>query len=331
MKTSPNREQQLFLVAGGTILLLILGVVIFNMVQPPGKGIKKETLTPRPVVVLNSRPDGTTKKRLNSPWISSVSPAAIFSNDQKTISGSQEEPEVEAVSSRTIKKPAEAPGERSRETPREEQAQKSRRSSIGPMDQVGEDWTPNAGSLESARIASVPARKRPLQLAVPKIDRDKIGKSQPPRKKISVPPPHRSIDRKSPLVQVTIEKPVPSRVENSKPSVRKVPKKPAVVAKKSPPSRIAAKRPAVPKSGFSVQVASFSNSANARALTQRLGALTFERGKLPVYRSSVTVSSGKTYHRVRVGPFNGRGQAQRAAQFVRRSANLNGTVMPPGR
>ncbi len=339
MKTSPNREQQLFLVAGGTILLLILGVVIFNMVQPPGKGTREETITPRPVVVLDSRPNGTTKKHTDSPWFSSVSPARIFTEGDKNGSGPRHST-ADAVSSRAIKKPVETT------------SGQDRRGTIGSMDRVGEGWTPNAGDLETARIASARERKKSLQLNVPRIDANKIGQNRITSDKPSISDRLQKSEPTPP--QRTTRKPLPTRAKKKPPPVRITDEKPLALAKKPSRSRftpaparpttterrpvlankkrpVPAERPATPKRGYSVQVASFSSAGNARALAQRLGALPFEGGKLPVYRSSVTVAGGKTYHRVRVGPFQDRNQAQRAAGFVRRSANLSGTVMPPGR
>ena len=57
MKRSPNSEQQIFLVAGGIILVLILGVVIVNMVRTP-TGDLAEKRAPRPMVTFASREGG---------------------------------------------------------------------------------------------------------------------------------------------------------------------------------------------------------------------------------------------------------------------------------
>ncbi|MBF0144126.1 MAG: hypothetical protein HQL59_11795, partial [Magnetococcales bacterium] len=72
MTTSPNREQLLFLVTGGIILVLILLVVIFNMVRDPDRDDEEEPKEPRPMVKLTA-PEGEKQG-----WVSSVSPAPIF-------------------------------------------------------------------------------------------------------------------------------------------------------------------------------------------------------------------------------------------------------------
>lgn len=317
MKTSPNREQQLFLVAGGTILILILGVVIFNMVQPPGQVTREEKITPRPVVVLNNTGDRPASSGSQSPWFNSVSPAAIFSNPPAK-AGREIVIEDETVAPHTVRKPG---------SPAPEPAE-----GTGPVERVGEGWSPNAGALETTRLADAPTRSQPLRLTVPKVDPDRVRQPDPVREPPpaavvtppSPPPPVAVPEQKPPPVTVTERKPPPVTVTEKNPPVRYMADAPAAAPPPAAPS------PAAPRDGYSVQVASFSNPDNAVALSQRLGALTFEGGRLNAYRSDVTVG-GKTYYRVRVGPFVDHAQAQRAAGFVHRMANLSGRVMAPGR
>ncbi|MEO5339465.1 MAG: SPOR domain-containing protein [Magnetococcus sp. MYC-9] len=82
-----------------------------------------------------------------------------------------------------------------------------------------------------------------------------------------------------------------------------------------------------PEREYWVKLATFSSEANAKALFHALSALTLEGGgRLPVSQSDTT-TEGKTYYRVRVGPFTNRPQAERAAQLVQQQVNMAGTVV----
>lgn len=70
MKTAPNREQFLFLVAGGIILGLILVVVVFNMLGNSSSNMAENEAHVRPVVTLPPQKGAPTDG----------GPAAVFSN-----------------------------------------------------------------------------------------------------------------------------------------------------------------------------------------------------------------------------------------------------------
>ena len=70
METSANREQQLFLIMGGVVLSLIIGVVIFDMLEKSGGG-DRGIEEPRPVVQQAAPTAGTPKK---GDWIDAMAP-----------------------------------------------------------------------------------------------------------------------------------------------------------------------------------------------------------------------------------------------------------------
>ena len=99
MKTSETREQQLFLVAGGIILALILGVVVFNMVQKLGKSPREtESVSPRPMVKL-AAPVKEDGKR--DAWIDAIVPAPVFKSSEEPLP-------ADAVETDTVAPPAKA-------------------------------------------------------------------------------------------------------------------------------------------------------------------------------------------------------------------------------
>jgi cell division septation protein DedD len=94
MKASPNREQQLFLITGGVILLLILAVVIFNMVRSPTKIVEEEE-TQRPMVKLTDKLGRTGRYAPGG-----MGTAAVFGNhdDDKALN-------FESIKPRAIRTP----------------------------------------------------------------------------------------------------------------------------------------------------------------------------------------------------------------------------------
>ncbi|MEO5351793.1 MAG: SPOR domain-containing protein [Magnetococcus sp. XQGC-1] len=77
-------------------------------------------------------------------------------------------------------------------------------------------------------------------------------------------------------------------------------------------------------------MATFSSEANAQGLLTTLSALSLEGKQLPVTRSDTT-NEGKTYYRIRVGPFADRALAQRAVQLVQQRVNITGTLVLLGK
>ncbi|MBF0463312.1 MAG: SPOR domain-containing protein [Magnetococcales bacterium] len=73
METSANREQQLFLIMGGVVLTLIIGVVIFDVLERSGGDTMTEETRP---VVRNAAPDAREGK--TAKWIDAMAPAPVF-------------------------------------------------------------------------------------------------------------------------------------------------------------------------------------------------------------------------------------------------------------
>ena len=289
MKNSPNREQQLFLVTGGIILILILGVVIFNMIRRP-TALVTEDLAPRPVVKLMA-PGGTgsgsgtnvggSGTRGESPgsgrsWIDGITPAPVFGSKTGSKTGSKSEGlNQRDLKPRTLKPP----------TSSQQRVTQPNVTKKDPLD----SWSPNAGSLEASRRSGPP---------VSVVSKPVMEKWQPPKQEVVKP------------VQ-KISKPPVSAFNAVKPTSTTTP----------------IKQP--PRSGYSVQLASFSSEERAQSLGQTLSGLKFDGKKLPVYHTRATVG-GKTYYRVKLGPFANRDQADQANTLVQRTANMKGTVLRSG-
>lgn len=142
------------------------------------------------------------------------------------------------------------------------------------------------------------------------------------------PPPQTPADRQ-PAVEEKIAEPVP--VPSEPPPAAEASPKPARAPQPPPlPQPTQAARPpmpaqpsaaATPTTGsFAVQVAALSTSAAAKDLVARL-----KKGGFTVYVETVTTADS-TLHRVRVGPFAGRDEAQRAAEKLR-AAGHKATVV----
>ncbi|WP_130472895.1 SPOR domain-containing protein, partial [Candidatus Magnetaquicoccus inordinatus] len=75
-----------------------------------------------------------------------------------------------------------------------------------------------------------------------------------------------------------------------------------------------------------VKLGTFSNEANAQMLSQTVAALSLEGKTLPVVRSDF-VNEGKSFYRVRVGPFADRNRAERVVQLVHQHVHITGTIV----
>ena len=73
--------------------------------------------------------------------------------------------------------------------------------------------------------------------------------------------------------------------------------------------------PTAPRGGYSVQLGSFSSENNALGVRDRMAILTFGSARMPASSTPVDVR-GRTYHRVRLGPFNTRWEANKAASIA---------------
>lgn len=103
-----------------------------------------------------------------------------------------------------------------------------------------------------------------------------------------------------------------------------VPEKPAATARSPGVTKPAAS----PSSGssYQIQIAAFATADKAKAMADRLGSLMFQGRRMPVNQSNATVS-GKTYFRVRAGPFSNRNNAEAALQFLGQKAGVSGSIV----
>ncbi len=82
-------------------------------------------------------------------------------------------------------------------------------------------------------------------------------------------------------------------------------------------------------SGYSVQLAAFSDKAKAAALVDKLATLSVQGKPLTGVIQNVTIGK-KTLYRVRMGPFDNQALAKQAASVVNKETSLKGTVLRPG-
>ncbi|MBF0340445.1 MAG: SPOR domain-containing protein [Magnetococcales bacterium] len=318
MKASPNREQFLFLVTGGIILVLILMVVIFNMVRTPGDLIAEKETQPAPKVKVGDRtPDGA-----KSPWLTQVAPAPIFNPDgAQNKADSKSEPKVE-IDAKDL-------------APQQENNPKEASKTL-------DKWSSQeASALESSRLESRPlttggnaARTPPIPLT-PHAD-SRSGPPPMPKKvgdapgvRSAPPPPMR--EPASPSAQDS------SRPEDANTALASTPKRQNKGNQKNAPdaedhedAEKPLQKPATPPpGGFSVQVASFNDTDHAEALANKLSSLMFDGKRMPVYQNSQAVGK-KTVYRVRLGPFPSQARAQQAATLAGAKAGVKGSVIGPG-
>lgn len=103
MNTSESREQQLFLVAGGVILALILGVVVFNVLKKSGEeGAEAARIVSRPVASVSTSegPESGEADKATS-WIDALAPAQVFRTTEKpspTVAPAKDTPQPDAPS-----------------------------------------------------------------------------------------------------------------------------------------------------------------------------------------------------------------------------------------
>lgn len=129
-----------------------------------------------------------------------------------------------------------------------------------------------------------------------------------------------------PPIDEKIAEPAPLRAEAplveapaklAKPPTAPPPQSEPPAAQVSPPGAVA---PAPATERFAVQVAALSTSAAAKELVAQL-----KKGGFDAYIEAVS-TSGSTLHRVRIGPYAGREEAQRAVQKLR-AAGHSATVV----
>jgi DedD protein len=158
------------------------------------------------------------------------------------------------------------------------------------------------------------------------------GTPRPVREDIAItiaspPPPVPKPADKAPAIDEKIAEPVPARNEAPPPeppakAAKPPPAPPPPLQQSAPPAAPvpppAAAAPAAEK--FAVQVAALSSAAAAKELAARL-----KMGGFSAYVEAVSTPDS-TLHRVRVGPFASRDEAQRAAEKVK-AAGHKATVV----
>ncbi|MBF0159347.1 MAG: SPOR domain-containing protein [Magnetococcales bacterium] len=90
-------------------------------------------------------------------------------------------------------------------------------------------------------------------------------------------------------------------------------------------------QPAKTVDGFTVQFGSYSDTANAGKMVQRLSQLALNGKPVHAYQSPVVAEQGRTYYRVRVGPFTTYDEADRAGRFLQQKSGHAARVVQPGR
>ena len=336
MKASPNREQQLFLITGGVILLLILAVVIFNMVRSPMQRSADE-IPKRPVVKLlqkNSNP---------YPNFSKMGTAPVFGKH------ADDNLQIENVGAREVLKPGQQPADPTTASPKHVLGGQT------PDDKVLGGWNRSPSDIEAARHENsirLAAEKRKAQAAVAKLQPSK------PPEAIKVDPDSEKKWVKAPVTDFSkaIAQAVSRQQQNEQQAKQLAqqiaqqqvankpaePAKPVVTAKFAntpPPAPITAvPEPVVQQpsasntpdlsNAYSVQVASLSSAERAQVLQERLRSFMFDGKRMPVYQGSAVVNS-RTYYRVRLGPFTSRSKAERAERLIREKMGLQGRLIKP--
>ncbi|MBF0215339.1 MAG: SPOR domain-containing protein [Magnetococcales bacterium] len=308
MKASPNREQFLFLVTGGIILVLILLVVIFNMVRTPGDLITEKETQPAPKVKVGDR----TAEANKSAWLTQVAPAPIFNADGEA---KKEDSKVE-IDAKDLSAPDNAPKEPAKTqeawSPKDASALESARLDSRPM--------PREGGLNPARTPLAPpgdshAGRPPL----PKMGNESGSRAAPPQPSAQDHADHASDQTTAPGAA---PKRQPKGAQKPAPEETEEPEEP------TEGDKTAQKTNTAPPNAFSVQVASFNDTEHSTALANKLSNLMFDGKRMPVFQITPKVGK-KTVYRVRLGPFPTMARAQQAANLAATKAGVKGTVLGP--
>nr|CRH07878.1 Conserved protein of unknown function. Sporulation domain protein [Candidatus Magnetococcus massalia] len=371
MKGTISREQQFLVNFGGALMIVIVGVVVYQMFSGGGGADFVKDMTPQDPVVQVTRPSGEglmVKENAASErksWLDAPKPARIFAKQEPkdaAAKGLATEP-MDKV--RSIKPPQDlnatwnksnaagqakpVPGfaPKPATLPRDTQSMTLMAGGQTPPGRapqpamVPKAATPKVAAAPTQPAASKPAalsvapRKRapqpiqPFQLSrthTPQAAAQRNG-SAPVRyvpRSNSAPP-----QQLQPRTQNRFNIPVQAR-----PTQAPLTNTMAKVAPKRQPNSFTIPPRQAPEAskprGYSVQVISFVDNMRANAMRQRLSALPFNGRGLPAYTVSASIK-GKTYHRVRLGPFPDRATAERARNYVLQRTGQNGQVINPGR
>ena len=349
MKTSESREQQIFLVTGGIILILILGVVGLDVIEQFDEAkVVADTVSSPPspsppavTVAVPEKPSGEKK-----PWIEAVKVAQVFQSVDKL---PPIEPLPEKEKENTINPLKDLPS-----LPIVEEEKNAVPVAVVPPLSA---WHPNAGELEAARLvpleeeevvqSSVDIPKEPKEEALLLAD-DGVENETFPDKMDTAEPIHEDKVLSSVALDVSRLKTLATMASpmlKLSPVLTHIPDVPqdgALIARPLPVS--VGKLSAAPIDtetaiedplsqdlshlGYWVRLASFSDEKNALGLLKSLGEIMSEGGPLPVSKSDSTVAD-KIYYRVQMGPFADYAQAAQAARIVRHHTDINGIIISP--
>ncbi|MBF0455665.1 MAG: SPOR domain-containing protein [Magnetococcales bacterium] len=348
MKASPNREQQLFLITGGVILLLILAVVIFNMVRSPAQNASEE-VKKRPMVKLmteNSSRMGSFSGR------SSVGTAPIFSN-QANEGGLN----TEDVGTRTVLKPGEQLPVPSNNGPGHVLGGQT------PDERLVGGWNRSPADLEAARLENnqklVAAKKKvepphaPSAKLTPKGEQanqsadfskaiaNVVSQQQKTRQAAQQEADERQTAQQEAKARLAAQQEAQARLAAQQEAQalllaqQEAQRQLDLAAKPMPATAIQPKptlRPPTPtvtaSSGYSVQIASLSSPERAQALENRLRAFLIDGKRMPVYQGTANVNA-RTFYRVRLGPFPSRSKAEQAERLIRTKMGMQGKLIQP--
>lgn len=322
MKASPNREQLLFLVTGGIILILILIVVIFNMVRSTGETMLENATAPEPKVKVGDR--STTPGK--SSWLTQVAPAPIFNSDP---AHTNPEPTNKIISQDLLSLDGQSPATKSTDTPTDK-------------------WSsPEASALESARLNAKPIPKETPVEAAPKKPISTKNPTQPqepspappqvnPEPKIPMPLPQMgqnfaALTKKNSEAAKTEP---PEESDTNEPETKGTEPAPKQTTTTPPPPKRTAKETTEPEAasktatkpdGFNVQLASYNDEEHTTTMIAKLSKLMFDGKRMPTF--TTTQKSGtKITYRVHLGPFATENRAQRAANLANSKTGMKGLI-----
>jgi cell division septation protein DedD len=337
MKASPNREQQLFLITGGVILLLILAVVIFNMVRSPSITVEEE-VTKRPMVKLTDKLGRTGSYAQSSP----IGTAPVFGNHL-----GDKELNFESVKARAVVKPGEKAPPTELENPERVLGGQT------PDERLVGGWNRSPADLEAGRhevarkLAEEKKKKQPAPVKSVEVVAKKVPPTAKPKEKPSAVKP--IIKRTEPVADFSkaianvVSKQKMARLAQEKARkaaevpVKAKPIRQAVAVTSKPPVRVKVQAPVkavgsssgvTAKNGYSIQIASLSSMERAQTLQGKLRSYMFDGKRMPVYQGVATVKS-KTYYRVRLGPFSTRTKAERAERLIQSKIGMEGRLIKP--
>ncbi|MBF0145785.1 MAG: SPOR domain-containing protein [Magnetococcales bacterium] len=386
MKTSSNREQQLFLVAGGAILFLILAVVVFNMISTPSP-VPEELAKPISKVNIADAQIAAAVKEANNPW--------KINNESNTILPEAPPPDNSVyLAPKEVRLPSQSGSEAAADPLGNARQLLEPTPALppGPGNNVAKPPAAHNPSNVPAHndVAVEPARTeaephpatatpapRPQQVEKP------VNKQQQPSPTMSAPAktvkPVAAIPPATPAApQATVHEPANKAARVTTPQVipepankttrvaspqvipPNEPQKPAqpttkpapaakidyseaitqVIARQfnqaetsgaakptvKPTTATASPAPVKPSgSSFQIQIASFATADKAKMMADKVGSVTFQGRRMPVSQTSATVS-GKTYFRVRAGPFVSRNNAEAALQSLGQ-AGIAGSIV----